>query len=159
LGLPDALGVEPLNVGVLERLTKDPDVGPDALLELAYARILERKPENARRLAQQAGGLSAEPWIRYLSHFIAALSHEFQGHYQDAVQEYAAALGVIPHAQSASIALAQLLLRDNQAERAMVLLNRTLVERPDGDDPWRLFSYGAYNRWPVLIADVRKAVR
>jgi hypothetical protein len=68
-------------------------------------------------------------------------------------------LGIIPHAQSASIALAQLLLRDSQAEPAMALLDRTLVERPDGDDPWRLFAYGGYNRWPALIADVRKAVR
>jgi hypothetical protein len=158
-GLPGALAVKPLNVASLERLTKDAEVGPDALIEFAYLKISEREPEAARRLAQQAGSQSAETWIRYLSHFIVAVSHEFQGHYQDAVREYSAALNAVPHAQSASIALAQLLLRDNQGKPAMDLLNRSLTERPDGDDPWRLFAYGGYIRWPTLIADVRKAIR
>jgi len=112
-----------------------------------------------RRLAEQAANRAVEPWTRYLAHFIAAFSYEYQRRYQDAVREYAAALEAVPHAQSASIALAQLLLRDNQADAAFDLVNRSLTERPDGDDPWRLFGYGGYIRWPVLIADVRKAIR
>jgi predicted Zn-dependent protease len=115
--------------------------------------------EAARRLAEQARTRSAEPWTRYLAHFIAGFSYEHEKRYQDAVREYAAALEAVPHAQSASIALAQLLLRDNQADAAFDLITRSVTERPDGDDPWRLFAYGAYVRWPVLIADVRKAIR
>jgi predicted Zn-dependent protease len=99
------------------------------------------------------------PWTRYLAHFIAGFVNEHQRRYPEAAREYSAALGVMPHAQSPSIALAQLWLRANQADAAFDLIERTLTEQPDGDDPWRLFAYGAYVRRPVLIADVRKAIR
>jgi hypothetical protein len=56
------------------------------------------------------------------------------------------------------MALALLLVRGNQAERAFDFVERSLMERPDGDDPWRLFAYGGYVRWPLLIAEVRRAV-
>ena len=148
------------NFGPIERLTEHPEIGPDALVELAYLNFyFDGDLKTARRLAEQAAGRAAEPSTRYLAHFILGAVGERQGRHQDAAQEYAAALSEVPHAQSASIALAQLLIRDNQAEAAFDLLNRTVTERPDGDDPWRLFAYGAYVRWPVLIADVRKAIR
>jgi tetratricopeptide (TPR) repeat protein len=145
----------------LKPFTEDPDGGPLVLLEIAYYTFFMdgRNAEAARRLAEQARTRSAEPWTRYLAHFIAAFCYEYEKRYQDAVREYAAALEAVPHAQSASIALAQLLLRDNQADAAFDLITRSVTERPDGDDPWRLFAYGAYVRWPVLIADVRKAIR
>jgi tetratricopeptide (TPR) repeat protein len=140
--------------------TEDPDGGPIVLLDIAYKTFMEGgNAEAARRLAEQARTRSAEPWTRYLAHFIAGFSYEHEKRYQDAVREYAAALEAVPHAQSASIALAQLLLRDNQADAAFDLITRSMTERLDGDDPWRLFAYGAYVRWPVLIADVRKAIR
>jgi tetratricopeptide (TPR) repeat protein len=157
-GLPRELELHPLKASALEALTKDPDRGPDALIELAYVRFWEKKPEAARQLAQEAVGRSTEPWIHYLAHFIAAISHESQGHYQDAVTEYAAALKAVPYAQSASIAVAQLLLRDDQANAAFDVITRSLNERPDGNDPWRLFAYGGYVRWPALIADVQRAI-
>jgi tetratricopeptide (TPR) repeat protein len=149
----------PPNARSLQPLTEDPDGGPIVLLEIAYLTFEGGNPEAAIRLAGQAGTRSAEPWTRYLAHFIAAFCHEHQKRYQDAVREYAAALEAVPHAQSASIALAQLLLRDNQADAAFGLIDRSVTERPDGEDPWRSFAYGTYVRWPVLIADVRKAIR
>jgi tetratricopeptide (TPR) repeat protein len=158
MGLPYELFLRPERASSIERLLSAPDVDPYLLLELAFMKISEPNPEEARRIAQQAASRSDEAWIRYLSHFIAAVAHEFEHHYQDAAREYAAALDVVPYAQSASIALAQLLLRDNQAEPALNLLDRSLTERPDGDDPWRVFAYGEFIRWPMLIADVRKAI-
>jgi tetratricopeptide (TPR) repeat protein len=143
-----------------QALAEDPEIGPEALVELAYLKFFdEGDVKTARRLAEQAANRAAEPWTRYLAHLIAGFMGETQGRHQDAVQEYTAALRAVPHAQSASIALAQLLLRDNQADAAFDLINRSLTERPDGDDPWRLFAYGGYVRWPLLIADVRKAIR
>lgn len=147
------------NARPLERLTENAEVGPEALVELAYVRFSEGNTGAAGRLAAQAASRAAEPWTRYLAHFIAGIVHEFHRRYPEAAVEYSAALSVMPHAQSASIALAQLRLRNNQADAAFDLIERTLAEQPDGDDPWRLFPYGAYVRWPVLIADVRKAIR
>jgi tetratricopeptide (TPR) repeat protein len=143
----------------LERLTEHPDIGPDVLVELAFHLLSQGDSQAAGRFADQAATRAAEPWTRYLAHFIVALCRESQGRSQEAVQEYSAALKAVPHAQSASIRLALMLLKDNQANAAFDLLNRSLTERPDGDDPWRLFAYRGYVRWPALIADVRKAIR
>lgn len=159
-GLPAVLGRDPQKITLLERLASDPDGGAEASLDLAFVRLItEGKADSARRLAEQAADQSTEPSTRYLSHFISAMSYEYQRRYQEAVREYAAALAEVPHAQSASIALAQLLLRDNQPGPAIDLVTRSLDERPNGDDPWRSFAYGEYVRWPVLIAEVRKAFR
>jgi tetratricopeptide (TPR) repeat protein len=143
----------------LNPLTEHPEIGPEALVGLAFVEFADGDVEAARRLAEQAADKAAEPWTRYLAHLIAGFVGERQGRHQDAVREYAAALKAVPHAQSASIPLALLLLRDNQADAAFNLIDRSLTERPDGDDPWRLFAYGGYVRWPVLIGDVRKAIR
>jgi tetratricopeptide (TPR) repeat protein len=143
-----------------ESLTEHPEIGSEALVELAYLKFVEQGDARAARpLVEQAAKMAAEPWTRYMAHLLAGFVGETQGRYQDAVREYSAALRAVPHAQTASLALAQLLLRDNQADAAFDLINRSLAERPDGDDPWRLFAYGGYVRWPVLIADVRKAIR
>ena len=158
LRLAKLVWTDPTGLG-LERLTEDPEVGSVVLIELAFRELSRRDLQLASRLADQAANRAAEPSTRYLAHYIAALCHEAQGRYQDAVREYSAALRAVPRAQSASIALGILLLRDNQANAAYDLINRSLTERPDGDDPWRLFAYRGYVRWPVLIADVRKAIR
>jgi tetratricopeptide (TPR) repeat protein len=141
----------------LERLAGDPDVGPAALVELGYMKFVDKDFESARRLTAQASN-AKEPWTRYLAHFLGGVIAERQGRYQDALRDYVAALEDVPHAQSATIALVPVLLRSNQADAAFELVSRSLNDRPDGDDPWRLFAYGDYVRWPVLIADVRKAI-
>ncbi|HEX5110592.1 MAG TPA: hypothetical protein VFV95_19205 [Vicinamibacterales bacterium] len=142
----------------LERLAADPDVGPAALVELGYMKFVDKDFESARRLTARAVSDAKEPWTRYLAHFLGGVIAERQGRFQDALREYVAALEDVPHAQSATIALVPVLLRSNQAEAAFELVNRSLNDRPDGDDPWRLFAYGDYVRWPLLIADVRKAI-
>jgi hypothetical protein len=149
----------------LEPLTGDPEIGPDVLLQIAmYAyrdsRQGDKRFDEVRRLADQAARRAVEPWTIYLAHFLAGLSNARQGHAQDAIREYLAALDAVPRAQSASLALAEVLLRGTQADTdaAVALVTRSLAEQPDGEDPWRLFEYGEYVRWPALIADVRKAI-
>jgi hypothetical protein len=149
----------------LERLAEDPEIGSDVLVQLAMYSFHDSKQgdkrfEEVKRLADQALRRAVEPWTIYLAHFLAALSNENQGRAQDAIREYLAALDAVPRAQSASLALAQVLLHGTQADTdaAVALVTRSLAERPDGEDPWRVFEYGEYIRWPVLIADVRKAI-
>jgi tetratricopeptide (TPR) repeat protein len=143
----------------LEKLTRDPIVGPDALVELAYLQFWDRDYQAALRFARRAADQGKEIGTQYMAHFLIGFCHEAQGSLQEAVREYATALKVVPHAQSASIALALLLMRDNQAEAALGLIDRSMTERSHGDDPWRLFAYGGYVRWPLVIADLRKAIQ
>jgi tetratricopeptide (TPR) repeat protein len=139
----------------LERLTQDPVVGADALLQLAYLHVASRDFETAIGVARQAADATAQPATRYAAAFMSGVCYEALRRPGDAMVAYQAALEAVPHGQSASLALAQLLLRSNQADQAFELLDRSLAERPDGDDPWRLFSYGGYIHWAALIADLR----
>ena len=143
----------------LERLATDPQVGADALLQLAYLQLSERRYGNALRDAGRAAELALDPSAQYLAHFILAFCHEAERRPSQAAAEYAAALRAVPNAQSASLGLALLLMRNNEAEQAFDLVDRSLAERPDGEDPWRLFAYGGYVRWPILIAELRKVVQ
>jgi tetratricopeptide (TPR) repeat protein len=152
-------GITSRRKGDLERLAKDPAVGADALVQLAYLEFFERDYDTAITYAKRAAGQAVEPTARYVAHFIAGFCHEVRGRPADAVGEYAGALKAFPRGQSASIALALLLARDNQGETAFDLIDRSLAAYPDGYDPWRLFSYGGYARWPTLIADLRKVIR
>jgi hypothetical protein len=142
-----------------EKLAVDPVVGAEALLQLAYLELEDRDYQTTTQLARRAADQAREPAVAYLAHFIMAFCHEAQGRPADAVASYTAALQAVPYGQSASIALAALLMRDNQADAAFHLIDHSLAKRPDGDDPWRLFVYGGYVRWPLLIADVRKEIR
>jgi hypothetical protein len=145
--------------GDLERLAKDPVVGAEALVQLAYLEVIDGDCREGLRVARQAAERSLEAHTLYLAHVWSAVCHEMQGRPSEAVSAYAAALRAVPHGQSASIALAGLLLRDGQVNAATDLIERSLTERPVGDDPWRLFAYGGYVRWPLLVADARKTIR
>jgi tetratricopeptide (TPR) repeat protein len=134
-------------------------VAPDALVRLAYLQFSDRNYEAALQFARRAGDTAVESDTKYVAHFIMASCHEAQRRPADAVAEYAAALRAWPYGQSASTAVAVLLARDNQPDAAFDLVDRSVAEHPDGDDPWRLFSYGSYARWNTLIADVRRAIR
>ena len=143
----------------LETLTKDPVVGADALVQLAYLELTDRDCRGTIPLARQAVDRASEAHTVYLAQVMIAICHEMQGRPQEAVNAYTAALRAVPHGQSASIALGVLLMRDNQANTAFDLIDRSLLEMPNGDDPWRLFAYGGYVRWPKLVADARRTIR
>jgi tetratricopeptide (TPR) repeat protein len=141
-----------------EKLAADPAVRGDALVQLSYLEFSDRRCDAAIRLAREAIDATPDTGIRYVAHFIQGTCHAMGNKAAEAVADYVAALKAVPGGQSASIALALLLAQDSQFEEAFDLVDRSVTERPDGDDPWRLFSYGGYHRFPSLLADLRRAV-
>ena len=139
-------------------LIDDAVVGPEARMRLGYLYFrgqLYEQAAVAERLAAQATG---DPNLRYVSYFIAAQSAQAAGDLAAAEELYSKALEARPHSQSATIALSALLFLRGEAAAAYDAIERSRVERPNDDDPWRQFLYGDYPRLPSLIAHVRKSV-
>ena len=143
----------------LEKLAaRDSTLAGDVFVERAYLQLSRRNCSGAVQHARTALERALEAPTKYVAHFLIGYCHQAQGRPQDAVQEYGAALRAVPEGQSATIALSLLLLANGQAQLAFDLIDRSMTLQPNGDDPWRLFAYRGYVRWPVLIADVRRAV-
>ncbi len=144
-------------VTAFEVLTRDPDVGLEAKIRLAYLRYRLEDYEQARADAESAAGGAADRDLKYTAHFIAGQAAQAMGNLSGAEAQYAAALFARPRSQSAMVALAALQFLRGDASAAYALVN-TPRSQADDDDPWRLFFYGDFPRLPALIKDLRARV-
>ena len=140
-----------------EVLTRDPDVGLEAKIRLAYLRYRLEDYEQARADAESAASGAADRDVKYTAHFIAGQAAQAMGNLSGAEAQYAAALVARPRSQSAMVALAALQFLRGDASPAYALVN-TPRSQADDDDPWRLFFYGDFPRLPALIKDLRARV-
>lgn len=102
---------------------------------------------------------TSEPYIVYLSRFFRGKTLELEGNREAAEVAYRSALTVVPHAESASTALAtSLFLRDARTE-AYGLVQSSLAAQPTTVDPWRLYQWGDYRLAPELMQKLRDALR
>jgi hypothetical protein len=136
----------------------DGDVGADAEVHVSHlyleAHAFALALDHARTAAT-----GVEPTTRYLAHMVAgqALIHLHRP--EDASRELTEALDILPNGQSAALALSSLLLLAGDPWQADELATRSLPGRPGADDPWRLYYYGEFVRWPAIMADLHRALR
>jgi hypothetical protein len=143
----------------LDVFLADPELACDAELLLAYTHLTQERLASAVTHAQNAVARAAETACRYVARFLLGRTFEAMDRPADAAVEYGLALEVIPGAQSATLALAALRMRSGDVQEAVTLVDRSVTQRPMDDDPWRLFAFGSYVRWPVLLADIRRLLR
>jgi hypothetical protein len=139
-------------------LVDDPVVGAEARMRLGYLYWRGGHDEQAyvaERLAAQA---TTDVALRYNSSFIAATAAQSAGDLTAAEEMYRQALETRPHSQSATIALAGLLFLRGDAAAGYEAIERSRAERPNDDDPWRMFLYGDYLRLPAHVVQLRKQI-
>jgi hypothetical protein len=107
-------------------------------------------------LATAAG--SSDPFVRYLAHLFRGRTIEALGGTDEAVAAYRSALLEIPNAQSASIALAAMLHKADQADAALAIMDRSFAARPS-EDPWREYGFGQFRHWIAYRDRMREALR
>ena len=73
--------------------------------------------------------------------------------------DYRGAVAAVPHAQSATLALAALAVRDGRRAEAQALAVAMLDARPQPADPWREYVHADDRFWPQLIARLRAEIR
>ena len=99
------------------------------------------------------------PDVLYLSHLFEGRVLEARPNAVGAISAYRAALEIKPNAQAARLGLAGLLFIEGQVDEAAALVEATLEEPDQLDDPWALYFYGRYGAWPERLAAMREALR
>jgi tetratricopeptide (TPR) repeat protein len=114
--------------------------GHDAemLLHAARVEMLRNHDDEAVRMFRDIDGSAATrtDW-RYLAALFAGGLHERTGRIDDAMASYRRAAAILPAAQSARVALSEVLRRAGRAgESAQMLRDAVAARRPPAVDPW-----------------------
>lgn len=139
-------------------LTKDPDVAGEAIMRLGAMQMRRRRPSDALKHFEEAQDVTRDPYVIFLAHYFAGQIYERQPNKKLAEAEYRKAIATVPHAQSATVALATLLARDGRRADAQQLVTGMMAAEPRPLDPWRRFVHADDRFWPVLIARLRAEI-
>jgi tetratricopeptide (TPR) repeat protein len=134
-----------------ERLRKDSNVGPEATLRLGVVRSLSGQPDAAISLLSDVEEMTRDPYLIYLARYATGQARERQRRTVDAERAYRAALTAVPRANSATVALASLLMKSGRAAEAGTLVESSLAAAPPVQDPWRDYFRADDRFWPRLI--------
>jgi tetratricopeptide (TPR) repeat protein len=145
-------------IDALKPLESSPEIAAEVLVHEGFVQGLLGDQEAALRAFDASAGATSESAIAYLAHFGAGRSLEASGRLDEAVRRYQVALGVLPNAESATIALASLQFSSEDREAAQRLLDARAANRAAAPDPGRLIGYGSFLRWDALKAEMRKAI-
>jgi tetratricopeptide (TPR) repeat protein len=142
----------------LEPLTKIADVAGEAWCRTGIMQFVTRDYSGALKSFEAAMPAATDTSMKYLSHFYAGRSLEALSRIDSAIDEYRAALQIIPDAESATVAMTSLQFARDDRDEAIDQINRVFNKRPGAPDPGRLVGYGSFIHWPELRAAMRAAV-
>jgi tetratricopeptide (TPR) repeat protein len=159
---------------VYRALEHHPDVGAEALVRLGAMHMPQARsthittatpqPANvnhalALRSFDRARTLTRDPYVLYLAEYFTAQTLLQQRRPREAERAYRAAISAVPHAQSATIALAALVFRDGRRSDAYDLVGGMLDADPRPVDPWRAYVHADDRFWPYLVGRLRAEIR
>ena len=77
----------------------------------------------------------------------------------ESTAEYQQAVDAVPAGGTGALWLARRLLLEGKRAEADAVADRSLVGSKKIDDPWRLYGYGDFHRFPTLMTQLREAIR
>jgi tetratricopeptide (TPR) repeat protein len=144
---------------VYRALQSDPDIAGEAAMRFGAMRLRQRQIADALDLFNRAEMLTRDPYVIFLARYFKGQALERDGRADRAEAAYRGAVATIPHAQSATVALAALAFRNDRRAEAQDLVARMLGADPPPVDPWREFVHADDRFWPLLIARLRAEIR
>lgn len=140
-----------------QALILSPDL-VEARVRLGHVLMLRDDAEGMKILAQVGEG--AEVSDRYLANLFEGEALENRGDLAEAERRYAAAVSLIPTAQSAYLALAHVRHARGARADAAEAIRSTAQASGAGDisDPWFLYSRGTAPRGPEYLAEARRMI-
>jgi tetratricopeptide (TPR) repeat protein len=145
-------------IEALEDLSNAETIRPEVVLRLGYLHLRLQNVEIATEQFDEVLGMTADPFLVYLAHFLGGLAREQQGDRANAMASYREALDVTPRAQSATFALGSLLFLNGAREEAATLIEAAIAA-PVADDPWRAYQSGDFRFWSERLAAVREVLQ
>jgi tetratricopeptide (TPR) repeat protein len=146
-------------IEIFEDLEKHPDVGGEATMRLGAIYFRQRDDDRAIVRFEQVEPKTRDPWVVYLARYFKGQALERKRRLSDAERAYRDALAAVPGAQSASVALATLLFRQERRTEASSLISAMFERRPMAVDPWRGYAHADDRFWPYLVGKVRAEIR
>jgi len=139
-------------------LADHPVVGGEATLRDAQLQ-LDARPDLAVARFARAEQQSRDPYVLHVAAYLQGVALERMKQPTALVEQaYRRALRMAPGAQSASLALAAILVRQDKVAEARQLSAGMLRTPQPPTDPWREFDHGDDRFWPVLIARLRQEI-
>ncbi|HSC29899.1 MAG TPA: hypothetical protein VLD67_21650 [Vicinamibacterales bacterium] len=145
-------------IGMFDKLSALAPIREEAHLRAGYLWLTLREPATATTHFAMAAA-STDPFVGYLAHFLRGRAADLSGQVAESEAHYRSALAVLPHAQSATTALAANLFLHGRRDEAYTLVQDAFGARRRPDDPWSLFGYGDFRFMPAYMAQLREAIR
>jgi len=137
-------------IRAFDHMSKDEAIGPEASLRLGYLRLRTNRVDDALSLFSHVQSVTRDRYLVYLAHYFSGQALEQRNRPGDAEREFRSALATVPRAQSATLALAALLVRSSHSTEAAALVDGSLTT-PLAEDPWRGYESADDRFWPALI--------
>lgn len=161
-GKPGGVGDSGADViGAYTRALASPDatVAGEADLRLGYIDLIADRSESALTRLAHAQSATRDPYLIYLAHLFRGWTLTRMGRESESTAEYQQTVNTIPAAGTGALWLATRLLAEGQRAEADAVVDRSLVGSRDVSDPWRLYGYGDFYRFPALMKQLRGAIR
>jgi len=139
-------------------LWNDPDVGGEAMMRLGGMQLRQGRLPDALKSLDRAETLTRDPYVVFLARYFKAQVYERQKNADRAEVAYRGAVAAVPHAQSATVALAAIVFRHGRRAEAQGLVRDMLAADPQPLDPWRAFVHADDRFWPRHIARLRAEI-
>ena len=141
------------------KLKDDEAVGAEAMVRLGVLRFRSGAPgyDEALQLFDQAERATRDRYLIYLARYFRGQVHAARQQRAEAEKAYRDALATIPRAQSATMALAQILFTSDRRREASELVESSLT-LPQPIDPWRAFEAADDRFWPEILPILRSAI-
>ena len=134
------------------------NVAGEAMMRFGAMRLRQRRNDEAIKSFGRAEQLTRDPYVVFLARYFSAQAFERDGQTEEAEDAYRGAVAAVPHAQSATIGLASLALRDGRRTEAQRLVAGMLAVNPAPLDPWRAYAHADDRFWPQLVARLRAEI-
>jgi tetratricopeptide (TPR) repeat protein len=134
------------------------EVAAEAYIHLGQNYVRLAQPTLAAAAFVRAEALATTPFETYLSRLFAGAVFEHRGRQTEAIAALRRALQAVPRAQSASMALAPMLLTLDAKEEAADVLKQAMT-LPQVDDPLQYYILGDPTAVPRAFAGIRQGRR
>ncbi len=139
--------------------SSDVAVAGEADLRLGYYDLIADRSESALTRLAHAAAATTDPDVLYLAHLFRGWTLTRMNRETESTAEYQRAVDTVPAGSTGSLWLARRLLLEGKRNEADAVADRSLVGSRDIEDPWRLYGYGDFRRFPAFMKQLREAIR
>ena len=126
---------------------------------MGYYDLIADRSESALSRLTHALSATTDPDLSYLAHLFRGWTLSRTDRDTESTAEYQHAVDAVPAGGTAALWLARRLLLEGKRTEADAVADRSLVGSRNVDDPWRLYGYGDFHRFPALMKQLREAMR